>query len=313
MINHLAEASDISHRVDFLFFVLLALTGLVAIGIAFTILLFSIRYRRGSNADRSHAPANNRFVEFTWTFVPLALFIAIYLWGAVVYADFYSGPVNAMPVFVVGKQWMWKLQHENGRREINELHVPLGQPVRLVLTTEDVIHSFFVPAFRIKQDAVPGRYTSVWFTPTQLGEFHLHCAEYCGADHSRMGGRVVVMTPADFQNWLTQGNAGSSMIARGSALFRKYGCSGCHDARSTVHAPDLNGIFGRIVHLQDGRSVTTDEAYLRDSILLPKKDVVAGFEPIMPSFQGQLGEEDLLDLIAYLKSTSVKPTGDNQK
>jgi cytochrome c oxidase subunit 2 len=174
--------------------------------------------------------------------------------------------------------------------------------VRLVLTTEDAIHSFFVPDFRIKQDAVPGRYTSISFTPVELGSFDLRCAEYCGTDHAHMTGRVVVMRPAEFQGWLAQGTEGNTMAARGFALFREHGCSGCHDARSTVHAPDLAGLAGRQVRLQDGRTVLADDAYMRDSILLPQKDLVAGFAPVMPGFQGQLSEEDILDLIAYLKS-----------
>jgi cytochrome c oxidase subunit 2 len=170
-----------------------------------------------------------------------------------------------------------------------------------VLTTQDVIHSFFVPAFRIKQDAVPGRYTTLYFTPSRLGEFRLHCAEYCGTDHAAMGGRVIVMPPAEFERWLAQGNAGASMAARGFEAFRKYGCSGCHDPRSTVHAPDLRGLYGRVVHLQDGRTVVADEAYIRDSILLPARDVVAGFDPVMPSFAGQIAEDEILDVIAWLK------------
>jgi cytochrome c oxidase subunit 2 len=205
-----------------------------------------------------------------------------------------------MTVFVVGKQWMWKAEHANGRREIDELHLPLGQPVRLVLSTEDVIHSFYVPAFRIKQDAVPGRYTSIRFTPTREGEYRLHCAEYCGTDHARMGGKVVVLSPSEFSRWLERGNQNPSLAAQGFELFRRLGCSGCH-VNSTVHAPDLAGVFGRTIHLADGRTLVADEAYLRDSILLPKRDVVAGYEPIMPSFQGQLDEGQLSALITYLK------------
>ena len=261
-----------------------------------------MRYRAGSSADRSNVPLSSRWLELGWTFTPLAIFLGIFAWAAVVYARFYSGPPDAMTVFVVGKQWMWKAEHANGRREIDELHVPLGEPVRLVLSTEDVIHSFFVPAFRIKQDAVPGRYTMIRFTPTQEGEYRLHCAEYCGTDHARMGGRVVVMAPAAFAQWLAQGDA-NSLAARGFELFRQKGCSGCHSANSTVHAPDLAGIYGRVVHLTDGRTLVADETYLRDSILLPKRDVVAGYEPLMPSFQGQLDESELAALITYLKET----------
>jgi cytochrome c oxidase subunit 2 len=298
----LPQASDIARSVDLLFFSMLGLTGAVVLAVATLIVVFAIRYRQGSAADRSAAPTRGRPLEIAWTLVPLAIFFGIFAWGAAVYARLYRPPPDAMPVYVVGKQWMWKLQHANGRREINELHLPLGEPVRLVLTTQDAIHSFFVPAFRIKQDAVPGRYTSITFTPTQLGTFDLRCAEYCGTDHARMAGRIVVMQPAEFRRWLASGVQGNTMASRGFQLFREHGCSGCHSARSTVHAPDLTGVAGRPVHLADGRTVIADDAYLRDSILLPTKDVVAGFEPVMPGFQGQLSEEDILDVIAYLKS-----------
>jgi cytochrome c oxidase subunit 2 len=297
----LPAASDIAHRVDVLFFSMLALTGVVALGVLVVMIVFCVRYRAGAKVDRANPPVNQRWIEYTWTFTPLAIFIGIFFWAAAVYARFYTPAPNAMTVFVVGKQWMWKVEHANGRREIDELHLPLGQPVRIVLSTEDVIHSFYVPAFRIKQDAVPGRYTSIDFTPTRIGEYWLHCAEYCGTDHARMGGRVVVMAPAAFAKWLGQGNADASLAARGFELFRRKGCSGCHGANSTVHAPDLAGVYGRVVHLQDGRTVVADEAYLRDSILLPKKDVVAGYAPIMPSFQGQLDEGELAALITFLK------------
>ena len=212
-------------------------------------------------------------------------------------------PADALPVYVVGKQWMWKLQHRNGRREIDELHVPLGQPVRLVMTSQDVIHSFFVPAFRLKQDVVPGRYTSLWFTATRLGEFHLFCSEYCGTDHAAMLGRVVVMEPAAFARWLAAGPRVPGLAQQGFALFREHGCSGCHAAGSTVHAPSLDGLLGSHVHLQDGRTIVADENYVRDSILAPDKDIVAGFAPLMPSFAGQLSEEQIEALIAYLRST----------
>jgi cytochrome c oxidase subunit II len=294
-------ASDMAQRIDVLFYCLLALTGIVALGVFTLIVIFGVRYRRGAKADRSNPPANKRWLELGWTFTPLAIFIGLFVWAAVLYAGFYRPDAKAMTVFVVGKQWMWKVEHANGRREIDELHVPLGEPVRVVLSTEDVIHSFFVPAFRIKQDAVPGRYTAIRFTPTREGEYRLHCAEYCGTDHARMGGRVVVMAPAAFARWLEQGASQPTLAARGFEIFRRAGCSGCHAPNSTVHAPDLARIYGRIVHLQDGRTVVADEAYLRDSILLPKKDVVAGYEAIMPSFQGQLDESELAALIAFLK------------
>ncbi len=302
----LPGASDIAHRVDALFLFMLILTGAVAIGIASLILAFSVHYRRGARVDRSAAPAGHRVLEYSWTAIPLAIFIGLFVWGAILYTSFYEPAPAAMPVYVVAKQWMWKLEHSNGRREIDELHLPLGRPVRLILASQDVIHSFYVPAFRIKQDLVPGRYTSIGFTPTELGSFRLDCAEYCGTDHARMGGRIVVMQPAEFERWLSEG-AATGMAAHGFELFRTLGCSGCHGANSTVHAPHLEGLFGRVVHLQDGRTRIADEQYVRDSILLPAKDVVAGFAPIMPSFQGQASEEDLMDLIAYVRS--IGPSG----
>jgi cytochrome c oxidase subunit 2 len=211
-------------------------------------------------------------------------------------------PDNALELFVVAKQWMWKLEHTGGQREIDEMHVPRGTPVKLIMTSEDVIHSFFVPAFRLKQDVLPGRYTQMWFTATEAGRFHLFCAEYCGTDHSRMHGDVVVMEPADFARWLEAHRGASDMAARGEALFRDYGCSGCHSANASVHAPDLAGMYGKPVPLSDGSVVVADERYIRDSILLPAKEVAAGYAPIMPSFAGRIGEGDILDLIAYVRS-----------
>jgi cytochrome c oxidase subunit 2 len=284
---------------------LLLITGTMAIALAGLIIFFSIRYRKGSRADRSNPPSGARGLEVAWTVIPLLIFLGIFTWAASDYAQLYRAPNDALPVFVVAKQWMWKVQHANGRREIDELHVPLGEPVRLVMTSQDVIHSFFIPAFRVKQDVVPGRYTSLWFKATKVGTFHLFCAEYCGTDHAGMRGRVIVMEPDAYARWLQQGNTTSGIAAQGFALFRKFGCSGCHSAGSSVHAPDLNGLLGRTVHLQDGRSLVADEAYVRDSILLPKKDVVAGYAPIMPSFAGQVSEEDVLALIEYLRQTGA--------
>ncbi|MFP5405298.1 MAG: cytochrome c oxidase subunit II, partial [Gammaproteobacteria bacterium] len=261
------------------------------------------KYRRGSHADRTGRRLQSLPVELTWTLIPLAMFIGVFAWSFFLFAELHTPPADATTIYVVAKQWMWKVQHPGGQREINVLHVPLGQAVRLTMTSQDVIHDFFVPAFRIKQDVLPGRYTQLWFTATELGEFPLFCAEYCGMDHSMMIGSVVVMRPADYANWLG-GHAGvESLAARGALLFRRNGCSGCHGANSTVHAPDLNGLYGRAVQLSDGSTVIADARYIRDSILLPRSQVVAGFAPIMPSFQGELSEEDLLALIAYIEST----------
>jgi cytochrome c oxidase subunit 2 len=300
-IEILPAASSNAGRFDHLMLALLLLTGLMAIALTLMVAGFSIRFRAGSRANRPGPVRHRRAIEYAWTGIPLLLFCAVYAWAAYDYAQLFRTPADAMPVFVVAKQWMWKLEHRNGRREIGELHVPLGQPVRLVMTSQDVIHSFFVPAFRVKQDVLPGRYTTLVFTPTQLGRFHLFCAEYCGTEHSLMRGDIVVMRPAEFGQWLQQGTTGTGIVARGFELYRRFGCSGCHEAGSTVHAPSLGQLVGRTVHLQDGRSIVADENYVRDSILLPRKDIVAGYGPDMPSFAGQLSEEELLAIIAYIR------------
>ncbi len=295
-------ASANAPRTDILFGSMLLLCGVVAIAIFIAMVGFCVRYRAGSRAERADV-AGLKWLEITWTVTPVVIFLGLFVWGARVFTDLYRPPPEAVPVYVVAKQWMWKLQHANGRQEINELHVPLGEPVHLIMTSQDAIHSFFVPQFRLKQDVVPGRYTGLWFTATKLGDFHLFCAEYCGTEHSQMIGRIVVMRPADFARWLAGGAAHPSLAQHGFDRFRQLGCSGCHSAGSSVHAPSLDGLLGRTVYLQDGRTVVADETYVRDSILLPRKDVVAGFEPIMPSFAGQVSEEDIEALIAWLRST----------
>ncbi|CAM5783960.1 cytochrome c oxidase subunit II [Rhizobacter fulvus] len=299
------SASSAATHADALFTALLLLCGLMALAVGMLIVVFSVRYRRGAKVDRSNARRNLPWLEIGWTLTPLAIFIGLFAWTGFDYMQLYRPPADTLPVNVVAKQWMWKLQHRNGRREINQLHVPLGEPVLLKMTSQDAIHSFFVPAFRLKQDVLPGRYTALWFTPTQAGEFRLFCAEYCGTEHSQMLGRIVVMPPDEYSRWLAAGPAEPSLAQYGFALFRQLGCSGCHSPRSTVHAPLLEGLPGRQVHLQDGRTVVADDNYLRDSILTPRKDVVAGFQPLMPSFAGQVSEEDIQALIAYLHDTGA--------
>jgi cytochrome c oxidase subunit 2 len=296
------QASTFASSYDWLFFTMVVMCSIVAIGVFVMLTVFSIRYRRGTSADRTPYPGSSHPIEYAWTITPFLIFLGIFVWAAMLYAEAKTPPAGALEVSVVAKQWMWKLQHSEGRREINELHVPLGRPVRLVMTSEDVIHSFYVPAFRLKQDVLPGRYTELWFQATRTGEYRLECAEYCGTDHARMIGKIIVMQPARYATWLAQGNLAPSMAAAGEERFRTLGCSGCHGANASVHAPKLEGVFGHPVHLSDGRTVIADESYIRDSILLPSKDVVAGFVPIMPSFQGQVSEGDLLELIAYIKS-----------
>ena len=301
------EASTIAPRVDLLLYVVTLVTGTVAVAIFATMIVFGIRYRAASKTPRAEdIPAlqarARRRVETAWTLIPLALFIGSFAWAARLYMVRAAAPANAIELFVVAKQWMWKLQHPGGQREIDEMHIPRGQPIKLLMTSQDVIHSFFVPAFRLKQDVLPGRYTQMWFTATRTGRFHLFCAEYCGTDHARMGGDVVVMEPAEFARWLDAHRGAEDMASRGADLFRHYGCSGCHGANASVHAPNLAGLFGRPVPLSDGTTVVADERYIRDSILLPAREVAAGYAPIMPSFAGRIGEDDILDLIAYVKS-----------
>ena len=311
-LSWLGGASSVAPRYDLLFAAMVLLCGTVALGVLVAIVAFSIRYRAGAGRGDAAAGRRTRAIEIAWTVTTLVIFIGLFVWAAHDFVALYRPPADALPVYVVAKQWMWKLQHRNGRREINELHVPLGQPVRLLMTSQDAIHSFFVPAFRLKQDVVPGRYTGLWFTATKLGEFRLFCAEYCGTEHSQMLGRIVVLPPAEYARWLGSGSEQPSLAQYGFARFRALGCSGCHDPASTVHAPSLKGLLGRTVHLQDGRTLVADENYVRDSILVPGKDVVAGFAPVMPSFAGQVSEEDIQALVAYLRSTGAPAPGDPQ-
>ncbi len=297
-----SSASNLAPAVDHIYFALLILCGGVASLIAVVALYFCIRYRQGSKADRTPAQGGPLKLELTWTIIPFFIFLALFFWAANVFFGMSRPPGNATEIYVVGKQWMWKMQHPDGRREINELHLPVGQPVRLIMTSQDVIHDFFVPAFRNKQDVVPGRYTSEWFTPTKPGKYHLFCSQYCGTDHSLMVGWVYVMEPAEHAKWLAGQPAPDSLIATGERAFRTRGCSGCHAPNATLRAPLLDGIYGKQVPLADSTLITADDQYLRDSILLPNKQLTAGYQPIMPTYQGQISEEELNAIIAYLKS-----------
>jgi len=300
-------ASAQAVQTDQIYYVLLALSGAVIVLVGALLLIFSIRYRRGSKAKRGALPPiMSKEFEIGWTSATLFLALFIFWWVSSSQLSALVAPKNALEIHVVAKQWMWKTQHSNGAREINELHVPLDKPVRLIMTSEDVIHSFFVPAFRMKKDVLPGRYTETWFRATKLGVFHLFCAEYCGSEHSRMTGRIVVMQADGYARWLAAQPEGDGLAKAGEAVFRARGCSGCHSEASKVHAPNLNGLYGRKVQLADGRTVTADEAYLRDSMLLPRRDVAAGFEPIMPSYAGILTDGEIISLTAYIRSLSGK-------
>jgi cytochrome c oxidase subunit 2 len=296
------QASTSAHAVDTLFFAL-TLISLFFVAVVFLpILFFCIKYRRGSPADRSNPSSGSNVIEFGWTTLPTLMGLALFAWGAVDYFRIERRPANAIDVDVVGKQWMWKVQHAQGKREINELHIPVDQTVALTLISQDVIHSFFVPAFRVKQDVVPGKYTSEWFKPTRTGEYHIFCSQYCGTQHAQMIGRVVVMQAQAYENWLKTGEQTESIVLAGERLFHDRGCSGCHALNSRFHAPLLQGLYRKPVPLADGTLLTADDQYLRDSILQPAKQITAGYDNIMPSFSGHLTEEEIMQLIAYLKA-----------
>jgi cytochrome c oxidase subunit 2 len=297
-------ASTMATRVDALLFFLLGVTVFFVVLIASLILVFMVRYRRLSPGERPAAPRGSLPLEVGWTAVPLAIVMVIFFWGASLYASLRRPPDDALPIDVVGKQWMWKVQHLEGRREIDELHVPVGRPVKVTMTSEDVIHGFYIPAFRIKQDAVPGRYTTTWFQATRPGTYDLFCSAYCGTLHSGMVGKVIAMAPRDYEAWLA-GGGGVSAAEAGRQLFEASGCPSCHRPDGTGRGPSLVGLFGSRVALADGTSVVADEGYLRESILNPQAKIVAGYEPVMPTFQGLFSEEDLMQLIAYLKSLAA--------
>jgi cytochrome c oxidase subunit 2 len=304
-------ASTEAAKVDTLFYILLALAGFITLLVFGLVLLFAIRYRRGSKASRADMPNFlSREMEIGWTLATLFLFLFVFWWAGSADLSALVPPKGAIDVHVLAKQWMWKVEHSNGAREINELHVPINQPVRLLMQSQDVIHSFFVPAFRMKQDVVPGRENQTWFQATKLGTFHLLCAEYCGTDHSVMRGRIVVMRPEEYAAWLTSQPEGDDLAHEGAALFVSRGCSGCHAGSSNVHAPKLAGIYGRSVQLSDGRTIVADDAYIRDSILQPKRDIVAGYEPIMPSYAGILDDGEVQSLIAYIRAQGTSAGDD---
>jgi cytochrome c oxidase subunit II len=295
------QASTFAERVDALYYYLLSVSGFFVLLIFALIFYFAVKYRRRSEGEQTPPILGSIPLEVAWIVIPFILVMIMFVWGASLYFTAFSPPANAMEIFVIGKQWMWKVQHPEGRREIDELHVPVGYPVKLTITSQDVIHSFYIPAFRIKMDAVPGRYTSTWFEASKTGTFHLFCAEYCGTAHAGMGGRVVVMKPSEYGQWLRTGAPEESLVAAGGRLFQQLGCSGCHSQNSIVRAPLLDGIYGKPVPLQSGQVVLADESYIRDSILLPQKDVVAGYAPVMPPFQGRISEEELMQIIAYIR------------
>ena len=300
------SASTFSWKVDALYFYLSGVTLFFTLLISATLIFFIIRYRRRTPYEIPRPVAGSHKLETVWTIIPFVIAMTFFGWGAVVYFEQYKPPQNAIEVYVVGKQWMWKLQHATGQREINQLHVPVGRKVKLIMTSEDVIHDVFIPAFRTKADAVPGRYTVLWFEATKAGTYHLFCAEYCGMNYSGMVGSVIVMEPRDFDNWLSGNTGTATPAAAGQQLYQTLGCASCHGANGEGgRGPTLAGLFGRQTPLASGGSVIADEAYLRESIINPQAKLVAGFGPIMPTFQGQVSEDQLVQLLAFIKSLQV--------
>jgi cytochrome c oxidase subunit 2 len=307
------QASQQAGQVDAVYYFLVAVTAFFSLLIATLIIVFTVKYRR-RHQDEIGVPIHGSLpLELLWTIIPFIIVMIMFGWGAKVFFNLYRPPAGAMEVHVVGKQWMWKIQHVGGQREINELHVPVGRPVKLIMGSEDVLHSFYVPAFRVKADVIPGRTNTLWFTATRAGTYHLFCAEYCGTKHSGMIGSVIAMEPSDFQAWLSGGPAEDSPVAAGAKLFTDLACNTCHREESQGRGPVLQNLFGKPVELQDGRRVVADEAYIRESIVNPQAKVVAGFQPLMPTFQGLVTEEQLLQLIAYVRSlTKQEPAATPQ-
>jgi len=307
------QASTYARGIDTLYY------GLVVFSLFFTILIFllilwlAIRYRRRHGHEVPTRSVIDLRLEVAWTLGPFAIAVGLLVWGVVLFLGLQRPPPDALEIQVVGKQWMWKLQHPSGHREINELHVPVNRPIRLTMASQDVIHSFFVPAFRVKQDVLPGRYTTLWFEATRTGRYHLFCAEYCGTEHSLMGGWVEVMTPADYQRWLSGGAPPASPAAAGARLFEQHACDTCHRTGPGQRGPSLQGLYGQLVELDGGGTVVADEQYIRESILDPRAKVVAGYRPLMPTFRGRLSEEQILELLAFIRSLGGAPPGERSQ
>lgn len=301
------EASNFAGNVDSLFSFILLTCLFFAVIVTLLVIFAAIKFRRRSEGEVGNTVEGNTALEIGWTLIPLVLAIAMFAWGAVIYVHFRTAPQNTLDIYVVGKQWMWKLQQPNGRKEINELHVPVGRDIKLIMGSEDVIHNFYVPAFRVKMDVVPGRYNTLWFRPTKVGKYHFFCSQYCGTNHAIMGGWVTVQDPADYAAWLSDEGGDLNPVSAGEKLFTQLACVTCHIANGTGRAPSLNGLYGARVLLADGSAVTADEAYIRESIVQPKAKIVAGYQPVMPTFQGLVTEEQILNLTAYIKSLQTQP------
>lgn len=302
------SASSVAGKFDLLFVLLLIICTVVSVGVASFLIYSAIRYHRKSDNELGSQKRYNVPIEVVWTVVPFIFFMGFFAWGAQLYFEIERPPDNAISMYVVGKQWMWKIQHPEGQREINELHIPVGRPVKLTMTSEDVIHSFFVPAFRTKQDVLPGRYTLTWFEATKPGKYHLFCSQYCGTKHSSMIGWVYAMNPGDYQNWLTQGAPEGSLASNGEKYFHQFGCANCHHFGSQGRCPDLRNLYMRPVLLTTGKTITADDSYIREKLHDPDAQVPWGFSAgVMPNFTGVVSEEQILALISYIKALGPQP------
>ena len=296
------QASEQAATIDALYFFLVAVTAFFTLLIAVLVAVFAVKFHRKHDTEVGVAIHGSLALELLWTFIPLGICMVMFVWGAQVFFHMTRPPRNAMEIYVVGKQWMWKAQHMDGAREINELHVPIGKPVKLIMGSEDVIHSFSIPDFRVKADVIPGRYNTMWFTASKPGKYHIFCTQYCGTKHSAMIGTVTALEPADYQAWLSGGSTSGTLAEAGQKLFSDLSCITCHMENAQGRGPVLKGLYGTQVALASGQTVTMDDAYIRESVLNPQAKVVAGFQPIMPTFQGLVTEEQLLQIIAYVKS-----------
>ena len=306
------RASTIANEVDALYFFLVGLSVVMSVLIATLVVSFAIKFHRRHRDEVGAQVHGGMALELAWTVVPFLITLVIFFWGAKIYFVMASPPPETLNIYVVGKQWMWKTQHLTGQREINQLHVPVGRPVKLIMTSEDVIHNFSIPAMRVKADVIPGRFVQIWFEPTTPGTYQIFCAEYCGTQHSRMTGQVVVMEANAYQTWLSGGTAEGSLASTGEKLFADLACNTCHRPDSRGRGPVLQNLYGHPVQLLDGAVVTADENYLRESILTPAAKVTAGYQPVMPAFQGLVSEEQLLALIEYVKSLSTQQENVNR-
>jgi cytochrome c oxidase subunit 2 len=303
------QASTLAPRVDALFLYLFAVNGFFAALIFTLVFYFAIRYRKSAKVDRRRNEEHDFKLELAWTLAPLIIAMSMFFWGAKLYVDSSDTPPGAQEVYVVGKQWMWKFYHPSGQREINDLHVPIDRPIRLITSSQDVVHSFFIPAFRVKQDVLPGRFTELWFQANKPGKYHLFCSQYCGTNHSGMVGWVYALEPNDYEKWLSGAVAALPLAEQGAQIFEKMGCATCHNGAPDGRGPNLAGLYQKKVKLGNGDTVVADEAYLRESLLDPAAKVVEGYKPIMPTYFGQIGEEGIMALVAYIKSLGPAKQG----